>query len=124
MQKILPTLLAVMTFVTGVMAEPLKELTSVGDPPYFKRYEGSVLFRYAGKKYDAFVLPLGIATEKETFKDSLTIEGEIQKRTYAVPGKRSALEVYRNYRKELDAAGWKTLWEGRGPKDLGFFFPY
>ncbi len=121
---ILPPLLAVTAFISGLQAEPLKELSGAGDAPYFKRYEGSMLFRYADKKYDAFVLPLGIATEKETFKDSLTIEGEIQKRTYAVPGRRSALEVYRNYRKELDAAGWTTLWEGKGPKDLGFWFSY
>ena len=32
--------------------------------------------------------------------------------------------MFRNYRKELDAAGWQTLWEGKGPKDLGFWFPY
>jgi len=121
---ILLPLLGVLTLLPCLQADPLKELSGAGDPAYFKRYEGSVLFRYADKKYDAFVLPLGLASEKETFNDSLTIEGGIQKRTYAVPGKRSALEVYRNYRKELDAAGWTTLWEGRGPKDLGFWFSY
>ncbi|MGB8466163.1 MAG: OmpA family protein [Terrimicrobiaceae bacterium] len=46
----------------------------------------------------------------------------MQKWTYAVPGKRSALEVFRNYRKELETAGWQTLWEGKGPMPWAFGF--
>ena len=122
--RILPAVIFFGLILNLEAADPPSELPGVGDPAYFKRYEGSRLFRFLEKKYDALVIPLGQATEKDTFEESLQPEGEVQKRTYAVPGKRSALEVFRNYRKELDAAGWQTLWEGKGPKDLGFWFPY
>lgn len=35
-----------------------------------------------------------------------------------------ALEVFRNYRKELETAGWQTPLGGQGPDALGFWFPY
>ena len=106
-------------FVLGLRAaDPPPDLAGVGDPPDFKRYEGSRLFRFSEKKFDALVIPLGRAQEKDTFEKSAEFEGEVQKKTYVVSGNRSALEVFRNYRKELDAAGWQTLWEGKGD-DLG-----
>jgi outer membrane protein OmpA-like peptidoglycan-associated protein len=110
-------------FVLGLRAaDPPPDLDGVGNPLHFKRYEGSRLFRFSEKKFDALIIPLGMAQEKDTFEKSAEFEGEVQKRTYVVSGKRSALEVFRNYRKELDAAGWQTLWEGKGA-DLGVWFP-
>jgi OOP family OmpA-OmpF porin len=110
-------------FALGIIAkaEKPKEIRSAGDPPYFKRYEGSVLFRFAKKDYDSYKLPLGPEPAENAFDKALDLEGEVQKRTYAVPEGRSALEVFRNYRRELDATGWITLWEGKG-ESLGFWF--
>ena len=107
----------------GVIAkgEKPKELPSAGDPPYFKRYDGSVLFRFARKEYDSYTLPLGPENAENAFDKKLDLEGEVQKRTYAVPVGRSALEVFRNYKHDLDAAGWTTLWEGKG-EALVFWF--
>lgn len=101
--------------------EKPKEIRSAGDPPYFKRYEGSVLFRFSQKDFDSYKLPLGPENEENTFEKSLDLEGEVQKRTYVVPEGRSALEVFRNYKNALAAAGWTTLWEGKG-EALGFWF--
>ena len=109
--------------VLGVTAkgEKPKEIRSAGDPPYFKRYEGSVLFRFTQKDYDSCQLPLGPENAENAFDKELDLEGEVQKRTYAIPEGRSALEVFRNYKRELDATGWTTLWEGKGDA-LGFWF--
>lgn len=30
--------------------------------------------------------------------------------------------MFRNYRKELETAGWQTLWEGKGPMPWAFGF--
>ena len=120
--RILPPAILVVLALKLWAADPQPDLAGVGDPPYFKRYEGSRLFRFSEKKYDALRIPLGKAEEKDTFEKSADLEGEVQKRTYVISGKRSALEVFRNYRKELDAAGWQTLWEGKGA-DLGYWFP-
>ncbi|HEY5779409.1 MAG TPA: OmpA family protein [Terrimicrobiaceae bacterium] len=119
--RILPAVILIV-LVSRLGAADAPPDLSVGDPPYFKRYEGSRLFRFTEKKYDALVIPLGKAAERDAFEKSLEFEGEVQKRTYVISGKRSALEVFRNYRKELDAAGWETLWEGKGPNDLGYWF--
>jgi outer membrane protein OmpA-like peptidoglycan-associated protein len=107
----------------GVTAkgEKPKEIRSAGDPPYFERYEGSVLFRFAQKDYASYKLPLGPENAENAFDNELDLEGEVQKRTYAIPEGRSALEVFRNYKHELDATGWTTLWEGKG-EALGFWF--
>jgi OOP family OmpA-OmpF porin len=107
----------------GVIAkgEKPKEIRSAGDPHYFKRYEGSILFRFGQKAYDSYTLPLGPESAENVFENKLDLEGEVEKRTYAIPEGRSALEVFRNYKRELDAAGWSTLWEGRG-EALGFWF--
>lgn len=101
--------------------EKPKEIRSAGDPPYFKRYEGSVLFRFAQKDYDSYKLPLGPENAENAFDKALELEGNVQKRTYAIPGARSALEVFRNYKHDLDVTGWTTLWEGKG-EGLGFWF--
>jgi OmpA-OmpF porin, OOP family len=107
----------------GIIAkgENPREIRSAGDPPYCKRYEGSVLFRFTQKAYDSYILPLGPENAENSFDKKLDLEGEVQKRTYAIPEGRSGLEVFRNYRHELDAAGWTTLWEEKG-EALGFWF--
>ncbi len=98
-----------------------KEIHSAGDPTYFKRYEGSVLFRFSQKTFDSYALPLGPENAENAFDNKLDIEGEVQKRTYVIPEGRSALEVFRNYKHDLEATGWITLWEGKG-EALGFWF--
>ena len=67
-------------FVLGLRAaDPPPDLSGVGDPPHFKRYEGSRLFRFSEKKFDALIIPLGRAQEKDTFEKSVELEGEVQK---------------------------------------------
>jgi OmpA-OmpF porin, OOP family len=82
-----------------VKGEKPKETRGAVDPPYFKRYESSVLFRFTQKDYDSYQLPLGPENAENAFDKELDLEGEVQKRTYAIPEGRSALEVFRNYKR-------------------------
>ena len=49
----------------------------------------------------------------------LTLEGKLTRIAYRIDGKKSALEVYRNYQGALQAGGFKTLFECKGDEQCG-----
>lgn len=83
------------------------------DHPLISRYEGSFIINYIQRDFDAFRLPTGQALAEGaewTFQSALDLEGRVTRIRYAAPEGRSSLEVFRNYRQALDAAGFELLW--------------
>jgi OmpA-OmpF porin, OOP family len=105
-------------FATFLSAQDAADVPGSKDPAGLKRYEGTRTTFYEEKAFDSYTLPLGKMTKKPNeniFAKSLTLEGKVTKVTYiSNDPKRTALEVFRNYQKELAASGWETLWEGTG----------
>ena len=109
-------------FVLGLRAaDPPPDLAGAGDPPHFKRYEGSRLFRFSEKKLDALIIPLGGLKGKTPLGSRSSLRARCR-REHTWPLVSAAPSRFRNYRKELEAAGWQTLWEGKDA-DLGVWFP-
>ena len=110
-------------------AGPVTKDITGRDHPLLKRYEGSFIVAYAAKEFDEYKLPLGKALNETTeasggkrIEKEETIEGKVTRITYFAPKGRTALEVFRNYEKELKAKEAEVLFVGSGPEGLGYTF--
>lgn len=66
------------------------------DHPALTRFEGAEIRAYEHKDYDEALMPdRPVARESEA--KGLTLEGKLTRIAYRIDGKKSALEVYRNY---------------------------
>lgn len=103
-------------------ALPSADAAGSRDHEHLRRYEGAVILSYAHSAYDAFALPLAAlqavpgesdAKNNIVFKppSSKALEGPRTTLVYLLPEGRSPLEVVRNYRDEIAAAGGKALFE-------------
>lgn len=105
-----------------VVAEP--DVEGGKDHPSVKRYEGSTIAIYTQYDYNEYTLPLGKALEydfnkkRTRFEKSEALEGKVTRISYLVPMGRSGLEVFRNYKTALEAAGMEILFEAK-PDELG-----
>lgn len=98
-----------------------------------KRFEGSSIVLCEQRNFAEYTLPTGKAVsydtdaKKATFEASLNLEGRLVQNVYAGPIGSSSAEVFRNYKAELDAKGFKLLFEAKqadtGPQ-LGPFFEH
>lgn len=76
------------------------------DHPLLSRYQGAMLYMYGAD-------PAGSAQVVEPNKGKVALqahEGRISNRLYWGPAGRSPLEVFRNYRQALEAAGFQVLY--------------
>lgn len=91
-----------------------------------KRFENSEIVLCDKRNFAEYRLPTGPATAYDfnrklgTFTSSLDLEGRLAQNAYRVPMGPSSAEVFRNYRQELDAKGFKILYEGK-TGDLGYW---
>jgi outer membrane protein OmpA-like peptidoglycan-associated protein len=101
------------------------------DAADLKRFAGSTIVLCAKRDFAEYTLPTGKNTgydfgaKKGSFDASLDLEGRLTQNVYAVPMGPSAAEVFRNYKTELAAKGFRLLFEAKqaetGPS-LGTFF--
>jgi outer membrane protein OmpA-like peptidoglycan-associated protein len=101
--------------VAVLLAGPLQ---AAEDHPLVSRYPNSKIDQHSVKDFAAYKLAVGLATEKMTFKGQ-PVEGRLTRIVYTNPPNRSTLEIFRNYRQALTAAGAEILYEcevdGCGP---------
>jgi len=105
----------------------LSDVKGSKDHPMVSRYAGSVIIGYDFRKFDEFVIPLGVLTRAggrpaagggtrpslEPIK-SRRVEGRVTRILYVGPQERSPLEVVRNYELELKKNGFETLYTCTG----------
>jgi outer membrane protein OmpA-like peptidoglycan-associated protein len=73
-------------------------------------------------EFDEFDLPLGPVKSEDVgwkLEKKQAVEGKHTRILYVAPAGRASLEVFRNYEQELTAAGFETLYTGKGA-DLGY----
>lgn len=91
-----------------------------------KRFEGSSIVQCEKKNFAEYKLPAGQATaydfnnKRGAFTASVDLEGRLTQNVYAVPMGASAAEVFRNYKQDLEAKGFRTLYEGK-QGELGYW---
>jgi outer membrane protein OmpA-like peptidoglycan-associated protein len=124
-------LVALATITTAAPVGWAADARGCKDPAGLKRFEGSSIVLCDQKNFAEYTLPTGKAVsydfnaKRATFESSLNLEGRLAQNVYAVPMGPSSAEVFRNYKLDLDAKGFKLLFEARqadtGPY-LGSFF--
>lgn len=107
---------------------PATDIAGARDHPALKRYEGSKIFAFSRQDYATYKLALGKtlnpaapASGGKSVEREETLEGTVTRLSYLAPAGRDALEVFRNYQKELEAKGFETLFKA-GDKETGWRF--
>ena len=115
-------LLASASSVCSAAALPAADAAGSRDHEHLRRYEGSVILSYAQSAFEEFALPLSALVEVPGESDaknnvvfrppsSKRLEGRHTLIVYLLPEGRSALEVVRNYRDEVERSGGTALFE-------------
>lgn len=102
-----------------------QDASGSSDHTLISRYEGSVIDGYEIQAFNEFVLPVGPAIQDEEGNrvpsEKEILEGKISRILYLGPEGRSTLEIFRNYRSALEAAGFEFLFSC-SDKDCGYLF--
>ena len=110
----------------------LSDVKGSKDHPMVSRYAGSIIIGYDFRKFDEFVIPLGVLRRTAGGGTRVTlepaksqkVEGRATRILYVGPQERSPLEIVRNYELELRKSGFETLytcaWTQCGEQD-GWF---
>jgi outer membrane protein OmpA-like peptidoglycan-associated protein len=97
---------------------PTKDAPNTRDFPGMPRYEGSTILLQSNKKFGDLALQIGGLSAPDSIdpKEVRKVEGRMTRTTYLLlnlaAGKRSALEVARNYELALKEAGFAKIWSG------------
>jgi outer membrane protein OmpA-like peptidoglycan-associated protein len=89
-----------------------------------KRFEGSSIVLCEKRNFAEYTLLTGKAVKDEDgrptdkFEASLKLEGRLAQNVYAVPMGTSPAEVFRNYKADLEARGYKILFEAKQAETL------
>lgn len=112
---------AIIFFSSAVSVLSAADIEGSSDHPSLKRYEGADIIKYEYREYDEFKLPLGKAKSSQELVEERKIEGAVTRITYKIPVGRSPIETIRNYRTELDAQQYTTVFSA-SKGDLGGYF--
>jgi len=99
-------------------AVPAKDAPETKDFPGMPRYEGSTIILQSQQKYGELGLQIGgLSSPGSTDpKELRKVEGRTYRTTYLLPnsgaGKRSTLEIARNYEMAFKDAGFQVIWSG------------
>lgn len=84
-----------------------------------KRFEGSTIVLCEKKTFAEYTLPTApvrsydYKANKGVYDGKLDLEGRLAQNVYSVPKGPSSAEVFRNYRQELAAKGFRSLFEAK-----------
>lgn len=121
--------LALAAFVQTLVALPSGAMAAdkagCADIAGLARFADSSIVACVAGNFQSYVLPLGLAKQDaDGFEKSLTIEGQLTQNVYAAPKGAGSEEVFRTYRADLEAKGYKVLFAADGPQTvkIGAFF--
>lgn len=112
---------ALSLIITGISAEkvaPTKDAPNTKDYPGMPRYEGSTILLQSEQKFGELGLQIGgLSTPTSADpKEVRKVEGRIHRTTYVLlnlaKGKRSTLEMARNYEQAFKDLGFESIWSG------------
>ncbi|MEZ0386620.1 MAG: DUF4892 domain-containing protein [Verrucomicrobium sp.] len=104
------------------------DIEGSADFPLIKRYEGSEIVAYSRKGFDEYPMALGkslnaAVNDGRKIEKEVILKGRVTRLSYVAPLKRSSLEVFSNYEKELKEQGFEVLWSATG-EATGYEFGY
>jgi outer membrane protein OmpA-like peptidoglycan-associated protein len=113
----IPALVTALAFPAIAAAQSDCPQIDLGPAEGLPVYDGACLIGGDAQSFAAFALPTGPAVrDGDSWRGETEerLEGRYERRLYAAPAGRSPLEVIRNYRDALGAAGWQTVFECSG----------
>lgn len=110
--------LAILTAMLAASPVRAEDVKGSRDHPALTRFVGAEIRAYEHKDYDEALMPDRPIPEESEAK-GLELEGKLTRISYRIDGRKSALEVYRNYQGALQAGGFKTLFECKGDEQCG-----
>jgi outer membrane protein OmpA-like peptidoglycan-associated protein len=119
-RRMVMTALAASALTVGgpVLAQPsvpiTRDVAGAKDHPLVPRYEGSFIIGYKTDRFGEVDVPMGPVTlhdGQRRFERTDVLEGARTRLLYVAPVQRTSLEVMRNYKDALLAAGFKALYE-------------
>lgn len=96
-----------------------KDAAGCKDLAGLKRFEGSSIAQCEKKNFAEYTLATGpvksfdFGKKVGVYDAKLDLEGRLVQNVYSVPKGPSSAEVFRNYKQELEARGFKTLFEAK-----------
>lgn len=103
---------------------PKHDVSNGQDHPLLSRIPGSYLRYYDTVNYDEFTIPFSKLEEAEIAADyqdnDLRLEGQITKNLYIIPDNYSTLEVFRNYERAVEEAGFEIIAKKEGKVKQSF----
>lgn len=125
-----PLLLA-LAFWVAPFAAYAADAPGCKDPADLRRFERSELILCGERDFAPYLLPTGkldawnYTTQKPEFAAKLDLSGRLRQRIYRAPVGPSSSEVFENYRLELEAKGYTSLYQASGlafGSDQGRYF--
>lgn len=131
-------LLALAVLASSALARnfpPSQDVPNTKDYPGMPRYEGSTILLQSSQQYGELGLQIGglSAPNSADPKEVRKVEGRTHRTTYLLPnlarGKRSTLEIARNYEQVFKEAGFTPIWSGgqaenrNGPPKASYGIP-
>ncbi len=125
LSRFMPALsIALATFASSPFARAADQ-PGCSDVGGLKRFLGSSIVICEKRDFTEYTLPTGKAAKDidgaltDKFEASLVLEGRLIQNVYAAPVGASSAEVFRNYKADLDAKGYKILFEAKGAETTG-----
>lgn len=108
--RLIATFIAALLWIGMANAADVK---GSADHPLIPRYEGSEIVNYGHQKFTDYRLMVRKATAYggigKNLQATMPLEGEVTRISYRAPADRSVLEVFRNYEKALQEAGFQPV---------------
>jgi OOP family OmpA-OmpF porin len=111
------TRLVMAMIAIGLAPEAFAQLADVKnskDHPMVSRYAGSIIIGYDLRRFDEFVIPLGVLKKVDggpaAPSKTERVEGKATRILYVGPPDRSPLEIVRSYEQELRKSGFEVLY--------------
>ena len=117
-QHLILTLIALASSAVAQKVSPTADAPNTKDYPGMPRYEGSTIMLQSSQKYGELGLQIGgLSTPNSADpKEVRKVEGRTHRSTYVLlnlaKGKRSTLEIARNYEMAFKEIGFTTIWSG------------
>ncbi len=104
-----------MIVIACVLPARAADVPGSKDHPLIKRYADSELYAYTEAAFDEYFLMVEPAAnyggKDKNLESTQALQGRVTERSYGLAAGRSTLEVFQNYRNELQAAGFTMIWE-------------
>ncbi len=108
--RVLSVLFALVTTQPVGFAQE-SDVAGSADHPLVSRFPGAVIAYYEQQDFGRYEIAIGDETGYRTISDWVTMEGKVSRIYYSVKGSKSIIEVFRNYKNNLEKAGFTFLSE-------------